>query len=755
LEFELDSDAAASCYNQIKIDFFDEYELGNTKVSSGSCEFTKTYNCFDSSESTQDFLISGTPYCQKINLPASPGFKLGAWVKRTDGLRNLRMKLFNEFGDEIENANCELPEASTGSEISCEVDYFLSDPKEHYVCIYSASGGGTYHIRGYDTSDSCGFWGSPAQTPSSAYQIFAEGKKFDSPSNLKIQNQLPEGDTLNVFISDYLIDKYGAGTDCSEGCIIPLILKSEKSQSISLKNLNLIYSKTSGSVTENNFYEIEEIPAKITSESQKLSLDNANLTLSGDYGESTYKLEFNDEELFSEKITIEKVPTIKNIYPLTTAAAYPTKFIAEIETPSGKNITEYQWEFENKKTEKTFSNKITHTFNETGTYELKLTITDSEEKSSYKIFSITVESPEERIETFLKEKQDYLSNITKKINSYPTFHKAQINKILNLEEAEDELESVQRNQKSAKDKEDFIEVMEQLVAIEIPSSIQVSKKADSVPFYPERKNIDIDVLAAISKDDYESDDEKKYVDAVYAWNQEHVETKLNFKEYSAIYNQEQESILKIFEITVNELKESPGNPNIILENLEDLDFEENYLESEETKYIYIDLERNNKITFSTTEEVDFVTLPLFISPELSRLELSESTPNLPEPKNFPIEIFVLVIILLIIIFIVVYIVLQQWYKKKYEKHLFDNQNQLLNLARYIQNSKKKNLPNSEIRKRLKKAGWRSEKIDYAMKKYAGQRTGMMEIPISKLMNLFKKKQKQPKNNFNPRFKRRL
>jgi len=38
--------------------------------------------------------------------------------------------------------------------------------------------------------------------------------------------------------------------------------------------------------------------------------------------------------------------------------------------------------------------------------------------------------------------------------------------------------------------------------------------------------------------------------------------------------------------------------------------------------------------------------------------------------------------------------------------------------------------------KLRKAGWKSEQIDYALKKHAGKTTGMFEIPVLKFLNIF-------------------
>jgi len=48
---------------------------------------------------------------------------------------------------------------------------------------------------------------------------------------------------------------------------------------------------------------------------------------------------------------------------------------------------------------------------------------------------------------------------------------------------------------------------------------------------------------------------------------------------------------------------------------------------------------------------------------------------------------------------------------------------------------------SEIIAKLQKAGWTSEQIVYVLKKYTGKSTGMVELPVEKILNLFNKKGK--------------
>jgi len=43
---------------------------------------------------------------------------------------------------------------------------------------------------------------------------------------------------------------------------------------------------------------------------------------------------------------------------------------------------------------------------------------------------------------------------------------------------------------------------------------------------------------------------------------------------------------------------------------------------------------------------------------------------------------------------------------------------------------------------LSRAGWSGERIRYAMRKYAGKRTGMLEIPITKIVGKIEEKAKK-------------
>jgi hypothetical protein len=91
------------------------------------------------------------------------------------------------------------------------------------------------------------------------------------------------------------------------------------------------------------------------------------------------------------------------------------------------------------------------------------------------------------------------------------------------------------------------------------------------------------------------------------------------------------------------------------------------------------------------------------------------------------------IIVMIVILFIIYILLQEWYKRRYEDHLFKNKNDLYNLINFISNSEKQGLARDAIYSKLSEKEWDSEQIRYAYNKFHGKRTGMWEIPIFKFM----------------------
>jgi len=734
IDFEISSNAPSSCKNQLNIDILNDeiQDYANDKASEAVCG--KSYGCYDSSTSSETYSLDFSPYCQKIDLDISPGFKIGALVKKDHGANSLKMNLYNSYGENIEAGNCDLtdPINSDWQEISCDIDYLVLEKESYYVCILSEGSEGNYKIRGYSDSDGCGFHGRPKKSEVASYKIFAQPKGFDAIGELRVSNQAANGETLSAKAQDYITSLYGDGIDCIDGCIIPISFQAGAiGQDIELKNLELKYSKTSGVVTESNFYNLQETPAKINSEYGKLYLDNSNFSVPSDYGKENFVLRLNGAELFHQKITIEKIPEIRSLSPLSLPAGVPTNFVVDARTSSG-SLTDFQWDFGDGEIKETKTNSIIYKYNKTGSYELKIQVTDENKKSSERTFEINVNSPKDFLNKTIFSELENLNFVKDSIESFSPFEQKILNELLDLESVESELTSFQRKCKTqASEDSEYIEIAEKLIELKIPREVWESKTLDSTKYYFDKKNIDLSLIEEIGKGSYSEKKSEEYKDAILSWNQENIEAKIDFKEISVRFSKD-EPLVRFFKFTISENNEKDKEVFLIFPNLENLEFEDNYGERTEGEenYIVID-EFPETISFSTTEDVDFTDIDAYLSPSLSEITISENGNE--EPKSFNWALFIMVVILLIIISVVIYLFMYNWYKRNYENYLFKNKNNLYNIMSYIKRSKMKGESESTIYKSLKKSGWASEQAKYAMKKYFGKKTGMFEIPLAKFL----------------------
>jgi PKD repeat protein len=743
INLSIESNAPASCENQMRVDFFNDgsIEILNNKASSASCE-DKNYGCFDSSKDIEYLSLGRTPYCQKINLSEAAGFRGGAWIKGTGG--KPVMQLYSENGNKINNAQCEISGITAqGGEFSCNINYSTSGG-EHYLCISSETG--DYQIKSNSNpSKFCGFYGTPVRDNAGAYSIFIEKRKFDVMGKIKIGNVLPDGRKLSDMILDYIGEKYGS-LDCSSECIIPVKINTYAGQSVTVSEERIEYEKTSGNVVENRFYNIEEIPAEINSDFQRLYLKDGGFEISREYGygNKTIRLSLNNEEIFSDEITVKKISEVNSVNPTTTAAAVPTEFTANITSENGSDIIEYKWEFGDGENMTTEINKVTHTYSDIENYKLKVTIEDSKGFTNYNIFDISVGSPRNVANITIKNKEKNLEEIKTELEDYPAFYKETVYSILNISYAEEKLAKLKTDYENAETEEDFIDVMKGLVELKIPDFLFTSKELEESPYLQKEENIDLDVIEKITSESYDSSKENEYFDAINGWFVEKIDVRIIYEEISGEYGEAYEPIFNVFTFKIDS-ENYNDKYYLILKDLENLKFMSNYGEKTEGDYIYMELDGDREITFSTTENIDFTDIPVFITAPFSKLTLvsgeekvcnenkvceKDRGENWRNCKDCSKSNIILIAIGgLIIAAIIAYFVLYYWYEKRYENHLFKSKNSLYNIVNYINNAKARGITEEDIRKNLRKVGWTPEQITYALKKYQGRKTGMFGFNV--------------------------
>jgi PKD repeat protein len=725
----------ASCNNQLEIDFFDDgtIDFSNVKADTSTCPQTRNYGCYMPSVPQDEYEISSSPYCEKINLSKAPGFRIGAWVKKISGNKNITMLIYDAYGNSIDNANCRLPDASTqGGEVYCDVNYNVKNKEEYYVCISSDEGTGEYKIKGYAATNGCGFYGEPPRNENAAYYIFAEAKKFGAFQDIKVLDELETEEELSHLTMQYILDKYG-NLDCTKTCIVPIKFTTNINQNqdfdLIIKNIEIKQEKASGITTENKLYDMAETSAKVDSDFGKMYLDNSGLKVKNYAGSFKYKLFAGDKEIFSETLSVLKAPIIKGLVPLKTAYAFPTKFELSVDAP--ENVSRYEWDFGDNSTDTTNVKTITHTYDEPGNYLLKASIKDINNITSSKTFEVNVSSPKDLISNLLTEMKDNLDNIQNQINTYDLFYRARLNELINVNNLSLKIKAIEEQYNSS-DETEYEGIISEMLNLKIPEALINSKTAQNYIFYPKTENIDIDVLKNITPGNYDESD-ASYQEAIASWNIGNIKNNLTFREISARYFETSEPILKVFNFKIQEKNTLGYNSYFIIKDMENLKFREDYGEVEVGGYKYIKLAGGAKeIVFSTSEDVSFENVPAFVAPPLNKLSLEEyGEPKVDEPI-FPWGTFAIAILILLAVGIAVYMILQRWYKKRYEDYLFRNKTDLYNLFHYIETQKRKGVSEGEIHNKLKKAGWSSEQIKYSMKKRAGKRTGMLEIPIIKI-----------------------
>ncbi len=450
--------------------------------------------------------------------------------------------------------------------------------------------------------------------------------------------------------------------------------------------------------------------------------------------------------LFMNFISAEIV--INSVKPTTTILGYPTEFEVNISAENGTKIKKYEWNFGDGSNITTQTNKTIHTYNQTGEFELKIIVDNSSA-----IFNISVNLPDNFINTTLKNNLRYIEKVKSQINNFSDFYRESLNSVINLDDLEKKLKDIEKNYSSAAGAEEYMEIMDELLGLKIPKSVIVHSAIDSTTFYPDESNIDLEILKEIGGGDYNEERESKYIKAVNNWFIENLDLKISYDEIIVRY-EKNEPVLKIFELEINE-KEDLNEYYIVLKELDNLKFKKDYSEKSESGYIYIPGDEG-KIVFSTTEDIEVINLPVFISPPLTKLKIpkapkcnldgicdkekGESWKNCKDCSYS--KIIAVVMISLLLIGILIYIAMQEWYKKKYENYLFKNRNSLYNLVQYIHHAKTNGIEEKKIKSNLKKAGWSGEQIRYALRKYEGKRTGMIEIP-NLFSRLKKPKEKSP------------
>lgn len=722
----------------LSIDFLDDGQKEWQAYSASENFGIENLGCFVG-VSTSTAFISQTPYCEVISLAQSPRVEIGSYVEG-EGSVYFEMRIEKADGSGTYKTCTTSATGSGVQRIGCvPTDFSVNEKGDYFVCVkvISSADINKYEIE-YEEKNTCGFTGDYTGLYDYDFEIFARPKTYTASINFTLNNaelakaQSPETN-IEEYLKNYITSTYN--NNCSKGCIIPVRIFSGVEQKIDFTNLSLTYTSGIATIT-NKFYNIQEKPAEISSGFQKLSLDEAGFKIPGDYGNHSISIKLDGEELLSDEIFVMSVAAVQSLTPRKTAVKYPTRFTV---TASSGNITGYSWNFGDGTTDITgINSSVMHTYSSVGSYIVNISITDISGKVSSGWFNVSVGPASEIVPSLLNDAEKNLNNIKNYITPFSAFEQKEVNKALNFDEIKNKITQLKESAAKATYEQEYETILGELLGIKLPETIAKTAVSEQILFYPEEETINLEILKKISGTDYDSTKEEQYKGAILSWVETNAATMLIYSEISASYDGGQERpLLKVFNVKV--VKETEDDVYLVIKKIKDLSFEADYSEKDESGYEYIILkEKETEISFSTTENVDFVSLPMFVSPGISKLVLTEIKETGEEKKSRRWTIFTIILISVILLAIGTWIFLQIWYKRKYENFLFKDRNQLYNLVNFIEVEKKKGTSEKEMSEKLKKSGWNSEQITYALKKYMGKRTGMPEIiPIEKIFGALK------------------
>ncbi|VVB82857.1 PKD domain protein [uncultured archaeon] len=706
---KLTSDNAETNTLPLAVDFLNDGSI-EWKSNIASDNFNDVqYGCYLDSASNSLADLASIPYCEKITLSEAPAVNISAKVVGTATDIPFTMSIEDTGG--TSKKTCSVLSSGNG-EIGCVPSNFYVNGGDYFVCVKPtnpAVDARKYKIA-YEQNSPCGFSGIYSGSYSEDFNIFAKTKKY-GPIGTTTFNSA----TITKEIKDYLSVRYG--NDCTKGCIIPIkFMSGIANQKIDLTEPSLAYTAEI-SATETNMYNFTEMPAKINAPFQKLNLNEIGFSVPANLGNYTYYASLDDINLFSERIRVESAPIIQYVTPLKTAITYPTKFVVGIN--STKNISSYRWSFGDGNNATTKTKEVVYAYSTVGDYELTVSAVDAQNRSSSKTFIVKVSPASEIVPVLLQDMSDNIDNLKIQILGFSAFEQKSVNALLKLDDSKKMVLDLQSSISGTTTESDYEAMLGKILNMSIPKLLVKTASSSDLIYYPQKENIDLNSLTQITQENYDIANEDAYRNAILVWDDENLDTKITYSETSAIYDDYEAPLLKTFDMTFT--KKDSNSPYLVIKDMNNLLFDQDYSLTSGDGYKYTRLnDQGTHIIFSTTDDVDFITLPLFVSPKISDLSLNGNIPSFQKGLNKWI-IFAIIAVIIIVVWLIVWVLIKLWYKRKYENYLFKNRNNLYNLLNYIDGEKKKGLKEREIASKLRKAGWNYEQVSYALKKYSGKK----------------------------------
>lgn len=728
--FRVSSDFGREGDLPLVVEFF---ELEEWKFSNFSNEFLpKNWGCFNPVNKRVGPLIGNSFYCEMITVKDSKTLRVGADVYGTGG--NLTMNVYPEsgFGTSWE---CSFnPSVSDGCVLDLDADEMV-DAGKYQVCVGASSLTG-YNIYDDVSGDVCGFTynNGPGESVKD-YGIFAQRVKYADASAMGELDFSDKADLANLFISD----RYNG--DCSDGCILPLKISGAE-QNFSIYDVGITYTDNSEWRSSNMVHEIEGVSALVDfNGTLNIGFFEIPVLAAGEYFAQISGVDF-----FRKNIKLLPAPIILSVSPTKAPAGVPVTFYTNIDFDGNKSL-KYEWDFGDGGGIETNTPYASHAYNDLTNYTLSLKVSAGGNLTSEKEFRIDVISPEEAIDSGLRERRSALVKVREMVRALSSWYESDLVKILELDVLESELDRLDRARNNSFDVEDFRDVAVELYALNVP--VVVGENRYESPFLmTELKDVDVDAVAAISGGSV-GGSETAYTNSIIVWQNQNVNVLLKTRDiFVSYWDGSDADVLSSYsvEVTSGWDRESYF---IINKPFSELYFKGASGARKAGDSSVIVLAPRESKSFEFYHKGKSIG-GFFVSPRLSELIIEEDidltcnfnficdeengeTPDNCRTDCKPVAKAIFFLIIGFLFFLVIYTALQVWYKRHYEAYLFRDNAQLYNLLMFISNARARGVNDKKIASDLISKGWSKERVDYVVKKSLGKTVGMIEIiPIEKV-----------------------
>lgn len=738
LEFSLTSDVNKSCQRQFLIDVLDknEFFIQPNKNSGESCE-TESYGCFDLDANTIRWAdITSSPYCEIINFTSAPAYYIGANIKNGTVLSALKMSI--ETMDGEQRGECTLPKLTQPiKKIGCNISYSSLNGGEHLVCISSNSDSAGYQIRSETDPLICGTGGGE----NIDYEIFAQPLKFAPVGTIKINNSVfseqNPAQELASYANEYLQENYEG--DCPiKGCFIPFKITGIP-QTLTFSNAKVKYFDGNNQYTGNELHILLKSKANVTIPAAKpvnLEISHAGFKIPAGSTAKNLDIYYRGTKLLSK--TIKIAPSFSfDIWPKNVSFGALTNFQAL----TYANITSSFWDFGDGTNGTSFGKTISHrykTYNPEG-YTLNVVLTNKEGVKAPGAFDVSIGSLSESAGRILSEYDAMITNLSKQINSFSAqpFIFNNLKSRFNITNMQNSLNATKQMLGNAND----IDVINSALAINPPTSLEISVEGKGIPLEAGFDSMDVSYIKSLSSASTSSDENLKK--AIASWFDKNYYSTIDHETIARSDDGKKTPVFSYFKISITKKTGADESANkaylIINYPIEGITFAGDYSGKKVGTGTSIPITGPTTIEFIGNDSLSVSAIGMYLSPDITKLGEYSVAGEITK-EGFKWGRFFLWIIILLVAALAIYISLQEWYKRRYESHLFKNPNDLYNVITFIHNSRKSGSQDFEISKKLKNSGWSSEQISYALKKLDGRRTGMWEIPIFRFFEQRKIKQ---------------